>query len=334
VQPDFLKDVIRDDMIEVNRVLRENLSSQIALINQIADHIIGSGGKRLRPALLVLSARACGYTGTMHYLLAAIVEMIHTSTLLHDDVVDDSSQRRGKPTANHAFGNAAPVLAGDFLYSRSFQLMVGTRSLKILQILSDATNVIAEGEVQQLMSAGNPDLDEDGYFQVIRRKTAVLFEAAARLGAVLSDESDETEQAFALYGRHLGMAFQIMDDVLDYTGDAALIGKNLGDDLAEGKMTLPLIYAMRAGNAEDAALIRRVILSRKTGEHFDTGKVLPTLIDMLTRVLALETTQTRAREESQKASEALTSALKLSNGCSLSRQTLLKLATFAVERSF
>ena len=240
---EFLKPLIAADMAEVDRVLRESLDSDVALIRQVAEHIIGGGGKRLRPALLLLSARACGYGGTRHHTLAAVVEMIHTATLLHDDVVDDSKLRRGHATANTTFGNSASVLVGDFLYSRAFQQMVGQGSLRVLEILSSATNVIAQGEVLQLINSGDPDLDEEAYLGVIRRKTAKLFEAAAQLGAVVGDAPPELEAALGRYGMHLGTAFQLVDDVLDYSGDLDAIGKNLGDDLAEGKMTLPLIRA-------------------------------------------------------------------------------------------
>src|SRR5436190_1157540 len=236
---DFLNPVIGNDMAAVDRVLRESLSSDVALIRQVADYIIGGGGKRLRPALLLLAANACGYAGRDHHTLAAAIEMIHTATLLHDDVVDESQLRRGHATANAHFGNPAAVLVGDFLYSRTFQLMVGVNRMRVLAIIADATNLIAEGEVLQLLHAGDAALDERAYFRVIELKTAKLFEAAGRLGGVLGDASDACEDALARYGMHLGTAFQIMDDVLDYSGEAAEIGKNLGDDLGEGKMTLP-----------------------------------------------------------------------------------------------
>ncbi len=239
----LLERVLHDDMHAVDRVLRESLASNVALIRQVAEYIIGGGGKRLRPALLVFAARACGHRGPHHHTLAAVIEMIHTATLLHDDVVDESALRRGHATANAMFGDAASVLVGDFLYSRAFQLLVAVDSMRALRILSDATNVIAEGEVLQLLNAGNPDIEEAVYLDVIRRKTAKLFEAAAQLGAVLGRAEPVVEEALARYGMHLGTAFQLIDDVLDYSGDLAAIGKNLGDDLAEGKPTLPLIRA-------------------------------------------------------------------------------------------
>jgi len=229
------------------------------LIRQVAEYIVGGGGKRLRPALLLLSAGATGYRGTEHHTLAAVIEMIHTATLLHDDVVDESDMRRGHATANAEFGNAASVLVGDFLYSRAFQMMVGLQRMRVLEILADATNAIAEGEVLQLMNTGDADLTEAAYLNVIQRKTAKLFEASARLGAVLGDAAPAVEDALTRYGMHLGTAFQLVDDVLDYSGNADAIGKNLGDDLAEGKMTLPLIRALATGNAQDAAVIRHAI---------------------------------------------------------------------------
>ncbi|MEO8536569.1 MAG: polyprenyl synthetase family protein, partial [Betaproteobacteria bacterium] len=253
---DFLNAVIGDDMAAVDLVLRTSLDSDVALIRSVSDYIIAGGGKRLRPALLLLSANACGYHGRDHHTLAAAIEMIHTATLLHDDVVDESQLRRGHSTANAAFGNPAAVLVGDFLYSRTFQLMVGVDRMRVLSIIADATNLIAEGEVLQLMHAGDAALDERAYFAVIERKTAKLFEAAGRLGGVLGDQSSDWEDALARYGMHVGTAFQIMDDVLDYSGEAAEIGKNLGDDLSEGKMTLPLIRALAVGSAEDATVIR------------------------------------------------------------------------------
>src|SRR5436305_7974284 len=251
----LLQAVLRHDLCEVDAVLRKALHSEVVLIREVAEHIIGGGGKRFRPALLLLTAQACGYRGSNHHKLAAVIEMIHTATLLHDDVVDESSLRRGHATANAMFGNAASVLVGDFLYSRSFQLMVSVDNMRVLSILSDATNVIAEGEVLQLLNAGNPDVGERAYLDVIRRKTAKLFEASAQLGAMLAEADPAIENALALYGAHLGTAFQLIDDVLDYSGDHESIGKNLGDDLAEGKATLPLIRAMKVGSADDAALI-------------------------------------------------------------------------------
>ena len=242
-----LQKLLAADMQAVDQVIRNRLHSDVVLVKQVAEYIIGGGGKRLRPALVLLSAGALGYRGTTHHTLAAVVEFIHTATLLHDDVVDESALRRGQPTANTLFGNAASVLVGDFVYSRAFQMMVSAGDMRVLEVLADATNVIAEGEVLQLMNCRNADIDEESYLQVIRYKTAKLFEAAGRLGAILAGASAETERALATYGSHLGTAFQLIDDVLDYSGEAGVIGKNIGDDLAEGKPTLPLIYAMRKG---------------------------------------------------------------------------------------
>jgi len=248
-----------EDMAEVNRVIRQRLQSDVALVNQLGHYIIDSGGKRFRPLLVLLSARAHGYQGNLHHLLAAIVEFIHTATLLHDDVVDESSLRRGKETANELFGNAASVLVGDFLYSRAFEMMVDVNSMRVMEILANTTNVIAEGEVMQLMNVHDADTTEERYINVIHCKTAKLFEAATRLGAVLCNRGEREETAMARYGMHLGTAFQLIDDVLDYTSSSDDMGKNVGDDLAEGKPTLPLIHAMSKGTAEQAALIRTAI---------------------------------------------------------------------------
>ncbi|NNL07119.1 MAG: octaprenyl diphosphate synthase [Gammaproteobacteria bacterium] len=246
-------------MTEVNRVIRQRLQSDVALVNQLGHYIIDSGGKRFRPLLVLLSARAHGYEGTLHHILAGIIEFIHTATLLHDDVVDESSLRRGKETANELFGNAASVLVGDFLYSRAFEMMVDVDSMKVMAILANTTNVIAEGEVMQLMNVHDADTTEERYIDVIHCKTAKLFEAATRLGAVLCSRDEQQELAMARYGMHLGTAFQLIDDVLDYSSSSDDMGKNVGDDLAEGKPTLPLIYAMRKGSADQARLIRSAI---------------------------------------------------------------------------
>jgi octaprenyl-diphosphate synthase len=258
--------------------------------------------------------------------LAAVIEMIHTSTLLHDDVVDESAQRRGRPTANKQFGNAASVLVGDFLYSRSFQLMVSVGSMRVLEILADATNIIAAGEVQQLMNTGDVNLDEQAYIEVIRRKTAKLFEAASRLGALLAGVDATRETAFAHYGMHLGTAFQIMDDLLDYTGDADIIGKNLGDDLAEGKMTLPLIRAMAVGSVDDVAVVRRAI--ENSTENSELPDFAP-LIEVLKRTDALAYTQACARDEAARAAACLEA-----EPASPDKETLIQLSAFAVGRSF
>ena len=320
--PESLKSLIASEMAEVDRVLRESLGSEVALVRQIAEYIVGGGGKRLRPALVLLTARACGYEGRHHCTLAAVVEMIHTATLLHDDVVDESKLRRGHATANATFGNAASVLVGDFLYSRAFQLMVGVGSVRVLEILSHATNVIAEGEVLQLMNSGNPDLDETAYLSVIQRKTAKLFEAAAALGAVLGGAAPEREAALARYGMHLGTSFQLVDDVLDYTGEQGAIGKNLGDDLAEGKMTLPLIRAIAVGNAVDAALIRTAITDGRL------AKFAP-VMDVLARTGALDYARRCAVRESD-AAAACVAGLPPSPH----RESLLELASFAARRTY
>lgn len=246
-------------MHEVDRVISQRLDSGVPLVGQVSRYIISAGGKRLRPALLLLACGALGYRGAQRFNLAAVVEFIHTATLLHDDVVDDSALRRGNATANETFGNPASVLVGDFLYSRAFQMMVDVQNMRIMEVLADATNVIAEGEVLQLMNMHNADLDEAGYLQVIRSKTAKLFEASARVGAILAGGDAAMEEACAEYGQALGTAFQVIDDVLDYAGDAAVMGKSLGDDLREGKATLPLIAAMQRGTESQRELIRCAI---------------------------------------------------------------------------
>lgn len=254
-------------MQAVDRVIRTSLHSDVVLIRQVAEYIISAGGKRLRPMLTLLAGRACNYNGAHLHTLAAMVECIHTSTLLHDDVVDESDLRRGRETANAMFGNAASVLVGDFLYTRAFQMMVAPQNLRILEVMAEATNIIAEGEVLQLMNIGNTDVSEADYIQVIQYKTAKLFEAACRVGALISGADTAHETALADYGRHLGTAFQIIDDVLDYSGDAETIGKSLGDDLAEGKPTLPLIYTMRQGPSAQADCVRQA-LADTSRDHF------------------------------------------------------------------
>jgi octaprenyl-diphosphate synthase len=251
--------LIVDDMREVDAVIARRLDSGVPLVGEVSRYIISSGGKRLRPALLLLVCGALGYKGDQRFNLAAVVEFIHTATLLHDDVVDESTLRRGRATANASFGNPASVLVGDFLYSRAFQMMLDAHDVRVMEILAEATNVIAEGEVMQLMNMHDPGLDEAAYLQVIRSKTAKLFEASARLGAVLAGASPAVEQACAQYGQALGTAFQVIDDVLDYAGAAEEMGKNLGDDLREGKVTLPLIAAMRRGNEEQRSVIRHAV---------------------------------------------------------------------------
>ncbi len=319
---DFLDPVIGDDMAAVDRVLRESLASDVVMIREVASYIIAGGGKRLRPALLLLASRACGYEGRDHHTLAAAIEMIHTATLLHDDVVDESKLRRGKETANARFGNPASVLVGDFLYSRTFQLMVGVNRMRVLAIVADATNLIAEGEVLQLLHTGDAALDERGYFDVIERKTAKLFEAAGRIGAVLGGASEVAENALARYSLHLGTAFQIMDDVLDYSGNAAAIGKNLGDDLGEGKMTLPLIRALAVGTRDEADVIRHAV---NGGGLTDFAPV----VELLHRTGALDYARERAHAESDAAMRCLDGLPPSSAATGMRR-----LAAFAARRSY
>jgi octaprenyl-diphosphate synthase len=310
------------DMARVDEVIRRRLDSHVLLIRTVADYIIGSGGKRLRPTLVLLSANAFGATGEARHELAAVIEFIHTATLLHDDVVDESSLRRGRKTANAEFGNAASVLVGDFLYSRAFQMIVAAGSLRIMKVLADATNVIAEGEVLQLLNVHDADTDEENYLRVIRYKTAKLFEAATQVGAILGHAPPEAETALAEYGMHLGTAFQLIDDVLDYSGDLHETGKNLGDDLAEGKPTLPLIYAMRSGTEDDRACIRKAI---EEGGKQDLDRV----VEAIHRVGALDYARQRAREEA-----ALATARLEHLPHSSCRDSLLQLAHFSVERKF
>ena len=258
---DQIQTLVADDMAAVNRLITERLHSDVALVNQVSAYIIHGGGKRLRPVLVLLTAGACGYSGDRHIEAAAIIEFIHTATLLHDDVVDGSDLRRGQDTANHVWGNPASVLVGDFLYSRAFQMMVGVDRMRVMDVLADATNTIAEGEVLQLMHCHDPETTEERYLKVIYCKTAKLFEAGAQIAAILSDCKPSTEDALIAYGRHLGNAFQLIDDTLDYQSDAAIMGKNVGDDLAEGNPTLPLIYALKNGTAQQTETIRRAIVN-------------------------------------------------------------------------
>lgn len=287
------------DMRGVNQLIGQELQSDVALINQLGLYIVNSGGKRLRPLLAVTAARAVGYEGQGHLTLATIIEFIHTATLLHDDVVDASELRRGKETANAVFGNEASVLVGDFLYTRAFQLMVTLESMKVMKILADATNVISEGEVLQLMNCNDPETTEASYFDVIYGKTGKLFEAATQLGAVLANESAQVEEALAAYGRHLGTAFQLVDDLLDYTADSEVMGKQAGDDLAEGKPTLPLLFAMWNGNEEEAKLIRSAI------EQGDGRGHLQTILTAMRRTGALDYTRERALKEAELAQQQL-----------------------------
>lgn len=289
--------LVAHDMHEVDKVIGQRLTSSVPLVAQISQYIIAAGGKRLRPALLLLVCGALGYRGRHHYSLAAVVELIHTATLLHDDVVDASTLRRGRPTANETFGNPASVLVGDFLHTRSFQMMVEAGSMRIMEILSEATNVIAEGEVLQLMNMHDASLDEAGYLSVIRSKTAKLFEASARLGAVLAESAPELEDACATYGQALGTAFQIIDDVLDYDGDSAEMGKNLGDDLREGKSTLPLIAAMQRGTPAQALTVRQAIEQGSTEQ-------LAEVVEIVRSTGALEVTRAAAHAEARRAMAA------------------------------
>lgn len=286
------------DMEKVNACIREALTSEVVLVNQVAEYIVGSGGKRLRPLLLCLAARACAYDGDRHWTLAAIIEFIHTATLLHDDVVDESDTRRGRRTAHAVWGNSAAVLVGDFLYSRSFQLMVTLDDMRIMEILADTTNTIAEGEVLQLLNLGDPEVSRDAYFRVIDNKTAKLFEAAGRLAAVISGQDRAMEDRLAAYGAHLGRAFQMADDLLDYAGDSEALGKNVGDDLAEGKPTLPLIVARERCTEAERELIDRAIAN---GGHDHLEAVL----DVIRRTGALATTAEQARQEAARALEAI-----------------------------
>lgn len=290
--------VVEQDFQQVNQLIMEQLNSDVPLVEKIGQHIIESGGKRMRPLLVLLASKALSYDNQDHALLAAIIEFLHTATLLHDDVVDTSDLRRGKATANAKWGNAPSVLVGDFLYSRSFEMMVKLGDMKIMDILSKSTRVIAEGEVMQLMNVKNPNVSEDQYMQVIQAKTAQLFEASSHSGAVLANANPEQEEALRLYGHHTGMAFQLVDDVLDYVGNAEDLGKNVGDDLAEGKPTLPLIYTMQNGTDEQAQLIRSAI--RKGGTEN-----LADIIDIVQSCGAIDYTNQKAREHVDGAKQAI-----------------------------
>lgn len=322
MSPTKIYSLIANDMQAVDAVIRARLYSDVPLVRQIAEYIIAGGGKRMRPALLLLSAGALDYPGKHHHELAAVVEFIHTATLLHDDVVDESALRRGRDTANAQFGNAASVLVGDFLYSRAFQMMVGVGSMRIMQVLADATNVIAEGEVLQLMNCHNADLSVEDYLQVVRYKTAKLFQASARLGAILGDASPDMEEGFAEYGMHLGTAFQIADDVLDYSGQEGEIGKSLGDDLAEGKPTLPLIHAMKVGDVAQSDIVRSAL------EHGGRD-AFPEVIRVVRETGALDAALAVATAEADKAKQALS---KVPDSQYL--DALLQLASFAVARRY
>ena len=318
--PEQLYALIEPDMKAVDAVIRDRLHSEVVLVRQVAEYIIGSGGKRMRPALVLLAAGAMGYRGRHHHDLAAVVEFIHTATLLHDDVVDESDLRRGCNTANAIFGNAASVLVGDFLYSRAFQMMVVVDDMHVMRVLSDATNVIAEGEVLQLMNCHDADVDEQRYLQVIRYKTAKLFEAAAQLGAILGGAGPEVERALADYGMHLGTAFQLVDDVLDYSGLEVDTGKHLGDDLAEGKPTLPLIHVLQNGTPDQSACVRRAI---EKGGRDD----FPAVLAAIQSSGALVHVRRQAMREAELARAAISNLKDTSY-----REALLQLTVFAVER--
>ncbi|CNF43154.1 octaprenyl diphosphate synthase [Yersinia intermedia] len=311
------------DMANVNTTILNQLNSDVVLINQLGHYIISGGGKRIRPMIAVLVARALHYEGDKHITVAALIEFIHTATLLHDDVVDESDMRRGKATANAAFGNAASVLVGDYIYTRSFQMMTGLESLRVLTLMSEATNVIAEGEVLQLMNCNNPDITEENYMQVIYSKTARLFEAASQSAAVLADATETQELALQNYGRYLGTAFQLIDDLLDYSSDGTTLGKNTGDDLNEGKPTLPLLHAMHNGTVEQAAMIRQAI-EQGNGRH-----LLEPVLAAMQQCGSLDYTRWRAEEEADKAIAALQILPE-----SEYRLALEGLAHIAVQRNF
>ncbi len=295
---DDIRSLLSADLAQTDKVLVERLSSNVALINQMSGYIIGAGGKRLRPLLLLLCARATGYKGVHHHLMAVVIELIHTATLLHDDIVDESATRRGKDTANEVWGNAASVLVGDFLYSRAFEMMVEPNSMRIMQILSKTTNSIAEGEVLQLLNCQNAQLTETEYFQVIERKTACLFQAATQIGAILSAANEQQELALKDYGLHLGNAFQIIDDVLDYESDFETMGKEVGDDLSEGKTTLPMIYALENTSGEAQALLISAI-ENADNTHIDQ------IIEILSSVNAFDYTRQKAQESANLAKQSL-----------------------------
>jgi octaprenyl-diphosphate synthase len=317
-----IQNLMNHDMQAVNAMIHKRLHSEVELVNSVAHYIINSGGKRLRPMLVLLSARAFNYQGNDHIKLAAIIEFIHTATLLHDDVVDASELRRGQQTANSIWGNEASVLVGDFLYSRSFQLMAELKNMRVMEILSNATNIIAEGEVLQLLNCYEPNTTETDYLRVIRSKTAKLFEAGAQLGAVISEQSTSNEQAIATYGMHLGTAFQLIDDVLDYSSNSEEIGKNIGDDLAEGKPTLPVIYALKHGTADQQEVLRDAI---KNGKKDNINEI----ISIINNTKAIDYTTKVARQEVEMATAALTTLPS-----SPYTDALYALAEFSVNRSY
>lgn len=315
--------LVKADMQAVDQAILAQLNSDVVLINQLGHYIISGGRKRIRPLIAVLAANAVGYKGQEHITCAAFVEFIHTATLLHDDVVDESDMRRGRETANARFGNAASVLVGDFIYTRAFQMMASLRSLDVLQVMSDATNVIAEGEVQQLMNVNNPETTEANYMQVIYSKTARLFEAASQCSAIVSGADQATVIAMRDYGRYLGTAFQLVDDILDYSANAEQLGKNIGDDLAEGKPTLPLLHAMRSGNLQQAALIREAI------EQGGKREALDEILAIMAEHKSLDYTMERAKQEAQKAVDAIAILPE-----SEYKQALISLAYLSVDRSY
>ena len=319
---DSFLNTIAPDMEGVNRIIREQLHSNVPFISQIAEYLINAGGKRIRPALVLLMARALGYQGTSHQMLAAMIEFIHTATLLHDDVVDEADLRRGKSSANALFGNAASVLVGDFLYTRAFQMIVAINDMRILPVLSDATNLIAEGEVMQLVNVRNPDIDEKRYMEVIYAKTAKLFEVSAVLGALIANASEEGIEAAAAYGRSLGIAFQLIDDLLDYGGETDVLGKTVGNDLREGKMTLPLIFLMSRCSEDIRKTIRECIEN-----HDET--LLFSILDAVKTSDALDYTGRKAQDAANEAAQAL-SCLPDSQY----KESLIKLSTFSAERNY
>lgn len=315
-------EVVKPQFGQVNELILRQLHSDVGLVENIGQYIIDAGGKRLRPLLVLLAANSCGYRGTAHISLAAIIEFIHTATLLHDDVVDTSDLRRGRATANARFGNAPSVLVGDFLYSRAFQMLVAINDMQIMRIIADTTNIISEGEVQQLINAGNPDTTEQAYDEVIRKKTAQLFEAAAHTGAVLAGNGEAQSEAMRRYGHHLGMAFQLVDDALDYNGNTEELGKNVGDDLAEGKPTLPLIYAMQNGTPEQAELIRTAITEGGIQQ-------LDAIVETIHSLGALEYTMQRAQQHADAAKECLRNIPP-----SPELEAMEKLADFSLNRTY
>ncbi len=316
----FYQSVV-DDFAEVDQLIQHSLSSRIPLVEQISSYLVEAGGKRLRPLLVLLCAKACGYEGRDHIKLAAIIEFLHTAMLLHDDVVDESDLRRGRKTVNAAWGNPASVLVGDFMHSRAFEMMVEIGNLRVMEILAQATNVIAEGEVQQLANVRNPDFSEQSYLQVIYRKTAMLFQAASHTAAVLAGANQATETALRDFGLHLGLAFQLIDDMLDYAGNAQELGKNVGDDLAEGKVTLPLIIAMRNSDKAQANFIRETILAGGTEQ-------LPAVIEMVRNTGGLRYTMSRASMEQEKAMQCINMVTP-----SKYRNSMENLVKFTIERS-